>query len=67
MFLVPEATFTQQFVMWSFFIGTPVMLILFVVFLGYKSIRQNKDSKKCLNCLEFIASKSDYCPKCQKD
>lgn len=67
LFFVPDATFTQQFVMYSFFIGTPILLFLFVVFLGIKSAKQNNSTKKCPNCGEFIFDESDFCDGCEQE
>ena len=63
---VPEATFTQQFIMYSFFIGTPILLLIFIGFLGYKSVKQNNTSKKCQFCGEFIRNDQD-CEFCKED
>lgn len=67
LFFVPEATFTQQLVMYSFFIGMPILLIAFVVYVGIKSVKQNNETKKCLNCREFIFDDSDFCKDCKNE
>jgi ABC-type arginine/histidine transport system permease subunit len=67
LFFVPDATFSQQLVMYSFFIGTPVLLFFFIVFVGIKSAKQNRSSRKCSNCHEFIKEQIKACPKCNQD
>lgn len=67
LFFVPEATFSQQFVMYSFFIGMPILLIAFVVYVGIKSAKQNNDTKKCQKCREFIFDDSDFCKDCKNE
>ena len=66
-FFVPDATFTQQFIMYSFFIATPILIVLFVVFLAIKSVKQNNESRKCPHCAEFVGKNDENCRRCGKD
>lgn len=66
MLFVKDATFMQQLIMYSFFIGTPILLFLLVAYLGVKSSKQNRSSRKCGNCGEFLKKDEDICTNCEE-
>lgn len=66
-FVPDDVTFSQQFIMYSFFIGTPILLLLFIAFMVTKSIKQNNSSRKCSHCAEFVKKDAETCRRCGKD
>ena len=64
---VPDATFTQQLIMYSFFIVAPILLLLLVAFVGIKSAKQNMNSRRCPHCSDFVREDWKTCKKCGKD
>lgn len=61
---VPDVTFTQQFIMYSFFIGMPILLLILIIFMIVKSVKQNNSSRKCPNCAEFVKKDAETCRRC---
>lgn len=64
---VPDVTFTQQIIMYSFFIGMPILLLILIVFMTIKSVNQNNSSRKCQHCAEFVKKDAENCFRCGKD
>lgn len=64
---VPDVTFTQQIIMYSFFIGMPILLVILIGFMAVKSVKQNNSSRKCPHCAEFIKKDAETCRRCRKD
>ena len=61
-----EVTFTQKFVMYSFFIFTPIILIAFSIFIGMKAFKKQYELNECSKCGELVQNNKTACEICDE-